>query len=42
MVRVETTVCAKEFGGLGLKELKKFNIAMLAKKGWRLLTESNP
>lgn len=32
----------KEFGGLGLKELKKFNMAMLAEQGWRLLTEANP
>lgn len=31
----------KEFGGLGLKELKKFNMAMSAKQGWRLLTEAN-
>lgn len=31
----------KDFGGLGLKELKKFNLAMIAKQGWRLLTEAN-
>lgn len=31
----------KEFGGLGLKELKKVNMAMLAKQGWRLLVEAN-
>ena len=35
-------LCApKDFGGLGLKELKKFNMAMIAKQGWRLLTEAN-
>lgn len=32
----------KEYGGLGLKELRKFNIAILAKQGWRLLIEANP
>ncbi|KAL8158239.1 hypothetical protein AgCh_002800 [Apium graveolens] len=32
---------AKEGGGLGFKELNKFNIAILAKKGWRLLNNQN-
>lgn len=32
----------KDFGGLGLKELKKFNMEMLAKQSWRLLTRANP
>ncbi|KAL8149608.1 uncharacterized protein LOC141704125 [Apium graveolens] len=31
----------KDFGGLGLKELKTFNLAMIAKQGWRLLIEAN-
>lgn len=32
----------KEGGGLGMKELYKFNIAILAKQGWRLVKNVNP
>ena len=36
-------VCVpKNCGGLGLRELRKFNLSMMAKQGWRLLKESNP
>ncbi|KAA3465211.1 reverse transcriptase [Gossypium australe] len=31
----------KEFGGLDFRNLDKFNIALLAKQGWRLITYSN-
>lgn len=32
----------KEGGGLGFKNLKDFNILMLAKQGWRFINNSNP
>lgn len=32
---------AKNTGGMGLRSLREFNIALLGKQGWRLLTEPN-
>ena len=32
----------KEAGGLGFKNLRQFNVAMLAKQGWRFVNNSNP
>lgn len=32
----------KASGRLGVHDLKKFNLSMLAKQGWRILNASNP
>lgn len=31
-----------EMGGLGFRQLREFNIAMLGKQAWRLINNANP
>jgi len=31
----------KFFGGMGLKDLSSFNVAMLGKQGWKFQTDTN-
>ena len=32
---------SKDEGGLGFKSMAQFNVALLAKKGWRILNNPN-
>lgn len=39
MERWERLCRRKQDGGLGFSDLRDFNLALLAKKGWRMVTE---
>jgi len=35
----ERVACPKEFGGMGFRNFKVFNLAMVAKQGWSFLSK---
>ncbi|GAU30587.1 hypothetical protein TSUD_392780 [Trifolium subterraneum] len=35
---IERLTCAKEEGGLGFRDFKSFNMALVAKQGWKIMT----
>ena len=41
LVRWEKVTCKKENGGLGLKNTRDWNLALMTKLGWRLITEKD-